>query len=218
MLAVKGKSDRALSTNVCTPTSGGWRDQAIAIALDVARRRSRDGRRAYADGGELSGASRIPGILESLGRGVRSGAGLDDALGRAFGVNTRERRDAARLADPNPWSHFAGEFLGSPVAGVRLMLTPLEMALEIVRRRANPEGSATGRRAGGRVDMRGGGRVAAACSGNGRRGGVSTARMREANRAPAISATRARITSKRIASRRPTKPRRPSLSDPRRGD
>lgn len=54
------------------------------------------------------------GLLESFGRGAAEGAtfGFDDKLGLS-----KERREASRKA--NPWTHFAGEMVGSiaPMVG-----------------------------------------------------------------------------------------------------
>src|SRR5262249_7242521 len=111
--------------------SKGRRNEKIAIALDVARRR---GARRYADGGEA--ASEAPALFESLGRGALSAAtsgtgGFEDALGLA---QSRERREAAKRA--NPYTYFMGELLGTPAAVPIALTTPLAIALDIARRRA----------------------------------------------------------------------------------
>jgi hypothetical protein len=75
--------------------------------------------------------------LGSFGSGFRAGSmsGIDDALGAASGQDTRGQRQAARLADPYPWLHFAGEMAGAPVSAPMAALSPIAAALEVARRR-----------------------------------------------------------------------------------
>lgn len=68
---------------------------------------------------DLVPEANTPGLLESFGRGIAEGGtfGADAYLGM-----DKERREASRKA--NPWTHFAGEMLGSAAPMVAATLLP----------------------------------------------------------------------------------------------
>lgn len=79
-----------------------------------------------------------PGMLESLARGAAEGATL--GFGDEIGLLSRERQEASRRA--NPWTHFAGEMIGTiapavvaaPVAAGRLGASAVARGAQAVAR------------------------------------------------------------------------------------